>query len=353
MAAGNKPLKKTESIVAPTTLNCMCCNNELSAKEFYDSDSYLHRSVGKIPYCKECLDKFYHDYLDKYEKMEYANPDRKAIERICMMLDLYYSDKIFDSAVKLSKQEKMAETPFISLYFKQVKMYQYRSRNYDTTIQEKYKMAQDRDSAMSIYSDDDAHKSEKVQRGIELFGEGFSDDDYVYLCREYGDWTTRHECNTKAQEQLFKQICHAQLNLLKAERSGADTRDIKDLSQTFQNLLDSANLKPKQNAGDAISDAQTFGTLIDKWENTRPIPEVESDLADVDGLGKYLDIFFKGGLARSLGLDIEYSKQYDEYMSRYTVNKPEYDEYEGGNGVSREIHEAIFGSDPEENNVGE
>lgn len=350
MAAGNKPLKKTESIVAPTTLNCMCCNNELSAKEFYDSDSYLHRSVGKIPYCKECLDKLYRDYLDKYEKLEYANPDRKAIERICMMLDLYYSDKIFDSAVKLSKQEKMAETPFISLYLKQVKMYQYRSKNYDTTIQEKYKAAKDKDSAISIYSDDDTHKSEEVQRGIELFGNGFSDDDYIYLCKEYGDWTTRHECNTKAQEELIKQICHARLNLLKAERSGSDT---KDLMVTFLKAMEAAKLQPKQNSSDVVSDTQTFGTLIDKWENTRPIPEVDADLVDVDGLGKYLDVFFKGGLARSLGLDIEYSKQYDEYMGRYTVNRPEYDEYEGGSDASREIHEAIFGSDPEENNVGE
>ena len=340
MAVGNKPLKKKESIVDPTTLNCMCCNNELSAKEFYDSDSHLHRSVGKIPYCKECLDKLYRDYLDKYKKLEYANPDRKAIERICMILDLYYSDKIFDSAVKQSEKDKMADTPLISLYLKQVKMYQYRTKNYDTTIQEKYKTAKDRDSVMSIYSDDDAHKSEEVQRGIELFGNGFSDDDYIYLCREYGDWTTRHECNTKAQEELFKQICHAQLNLLKAEKAGADTRDIKDLSQTFQNLLDSANLKPKQNAGDAVSDAQTFGTLIDKWENTRPIPEVEADLADVDGLGLFVDVLMRGHLAKTAGISSGYGDRYDEFMRKYSVEREEYLDDEDNNA----IYEALFGS---------
>lgn len=350
MASGNKPLKKKESIVAPATLNCMCCNDEFSAKEFYDSDSDLHRSVGKMPYCKKCLDKFYHGYLDKYKKLGYANPEKKAVERICMVLDLYYSDKIFDSAVKLSGTDKMSNTPFIYLYIKQAKIYQYRTKNYDTTINDKYSAAKDKESVMGLYTDDDGNKSEVIKSSIRLFGNGFEDDEYVWLKEQYDDWTARNECNTKSQETVFKNICLTELQLLKATRAKEDT---KDLAVQLQKWLDAGKLQPKQNAGDVVSDAQTFGTLIDKWETTRPIPEVSEELADVDNIGKYIDVFFKGGLARSLNLDIEYSEAYDEYMQKYTVNKPEYDEDNGGNGIPREIHEAIFGKNLEEDGIGE
>ena len=342
---GKRPLKKIESITTPDTLHCMCCNIELNSKEFYDSDSKLHHSIGKIPYCKECLDKLYQGYLEKYKNTGYANPDRKAIERICMIFDVYYSDKIFDSAVKVS--EKMTDTPFVLLYFKQVKLYQYRTKNYDTTIHEKYKAAKDKESVFSIYNDDDSHKDKEIELGMKLFGSGFSDEDYVYLYEEYSDWTTRHECQTKSQEEMFKQICLTQLQLVKAARTGADT---KDLNATLLKQLDAGKLQPKQNSGDAVSDAQTFGTLIDKWENTRPIPETDEELKDVDGIRKYTDVFFKGGLAKSLGLNIDYSEEYDEYMSSFTVSKPEYDEDECVNGA---LHEAIFGRDIEDSGSGE
>lgn len=343
-----RPLKKTESITTPDTLHCMCCNTELNSKEFYDSDSELHHSIGKIPYCKECLGKLYKGYLEKYKNAGYANPDRKAIERICMIFDVYYNDKIFDSAVKLS--DKMVDTPFVCLYFKQVRLAQYRTKNYDTTILEKYKVAKDKEAVFSIYDNDDSQKNKETELGMKLFGIGFSKEDYVYLYEQYSDWTTRHECQTKSQEEVFKQICLTQLQLVKAARAGSDTKDFKDLNATLLKQLDAGNLQPKQNSGDAVSDAQTFGTLIDKWENTRPIPETDEELKDVDGIRKYTDVFFKGGLAKSLGLNIDYSEEYDEYLSSFTVNKPEYDEDECVNDA---LHEAIFGHDIEDNDSGE
>ena len=111
---GNKPLKKKEGIATPTTLHCLHCNEEFDSNEFYDSDSELHGAIGKIPYCRACLDKFYQSYLKKYETLEYQNPERKAIERLCMILDIYYKDKIFDAAVKDS--ESKPDATLFALY---------------------------------------------------------------------------------------------------------------------------------------------------------------------------------------------------------------------------------------------
>lgn len=332
---GNKPLKKKEGIATPTTLHCLCCNKVYDSSEFYDSDSELHESIGKIPYCKSCLDKFYQNYLKKYDELEYKNPNRKSIERICMILDLYYSDKVFDSAVK--DFEKRTDATFIASYLKQVKLYQYRNKNYDTTIHDKYKAMKDSDSVMSVYTEQDIQQSEDINNAIKLFGSGFTDDDYIFLYDQYIDWTTRHECETKSQEEVFKQICFTQLELLKATRAKQDT---KDLNATFLKQLEAAKLQPKQNKGETTADSQTFGTLIDKWETTRPLPEIDEDLRDVDKIGLYIDVFFRGHLAKMMGLKNGLSNLYTKFMKKYTVEKPEYNDNEDGEA----LFDAIFGS---------
>ena len=332
---GNKPLDKKEGIATPEILHCLRCNGEFDSNEFYDSDSEIYESIGKIPYCRECLDKFYQHYLKNYETLGYKNSERKAIERICMTLDIYYSDKIFDSAVKLS--EVRTEATIFALYLKQAKLYQYRKKNYDTTINDRYKAMKDNDSVMLITEEQVAEKNEDIKAAIKFFGSGFSDDDYIYLYEQYTDWTTRHECETKAQEEIFKQICFTQLELLKAARAKQDT---KDLTATFQKLLDTAKLQPKQNSGDATANTQTFGTLIDKWENTRPLPEIDEDLRDVDKIGLYLDVFFRGHLAKMMGLKNGLSNLYTKFIKKFTVEKPEYNDDEDGEA----LFDAIFGN---------
>ena len=150
---------------------------------------------------------------------------------------------------------------------------------------------------------------------------GFSNEDYKFLKREYDDWTARHECKTKAQEEVFKDICFNRLQNLKALRKGEDT---KDITAAFQKMLDAGKLQPKQNSGDATAENQTLGTLIDKWENERPLPEIDEELRDVDKIGYYIDTFFKGHTCRTLNVKNAFSNLYSSMMKKFTVNKPEY-----------------------------
>ena len=332
---GNKPLKKKECVANPATLHCLSCNKPDDNDEFYSSDSEFHDFFCKIPYCRECINKFYKHYVEAYKTLGYKNPERSAIERICMVFDLYYSDKIFDSAIKLS--EKITEATLIALYLKQVKLYQYRNKNYDTTINEKYQISKNSNTSMSMLSEHEDQDSEDIQTAIKFFGSGFTNDDYLFLHEQYADWTTRHECETKAQEEVFKRICFKQLEILKATRRGDDT---KDLDMMFQKLLETAKLQPKQNSGDTTANNQTFGTLIDKWENTRPLPEIDEDLRDVDKIGLYIDVFFRGHLAKMMGLKNGLSNLYTKFIKKYTVERPEYNDNEDGEA----LFDAIFGN---------
>jgi len=315
-----------------STHECLNCKKECIGSNYYLSDSIFFKELKRIPYCKTCIDEFYNYLLEKYKNEDCPFPERKAIKRICMAFDVYYDDSLFSSAVKQFEEKNNAS--LISYYLRTSRLTQYKDKTYDDTIlhDEKESIS----NGINIFNKniEDRRVDEKT---INFFGTGFSDDDYEFLQKEYEDWTARHECKTKAQEEVFKQICFTQLELLKATRAKQDT---KDLTATFLKQLEAAKLQPKQNSGDTTADNQTFGTLIDKWENTRPIPEVDEELRDVDKIARYVDIFYRGHLAKMMGLKNGLSNLYSKFMKEYTVEKPEYDVEED----SEVLFDAIFGN---------
>ena len=342
-----RPKKDVDS---GSTLKCICCGeikrasdeNKGIENDFYKSHSKIHLGYNSfIPICKDCLENLYNEYLKKYEKeieeseekdaFEEYYAEKKTIKRLCMMNDIYYKDSLFESALNHSNKNTM-----FSAFMKINNLIQHKNKTYDTTIVEDKK---DIDESESVIVCDDAKNLKKVtKKTIKFFGEGLKDEsDYEFLQEQYDDWVARHECKTKAQEEVFKQICFTQLELLKAIRAKQDT---KDLTATFQKLLETAKLQPKQNHSDTTSETQTFGTLIDKWENTRPLPDIDNELKDVDKIGLYVDVFFKGHLSKMMGLKNGFSNLYTKFMKKLTVNKPEYNSDDN----SEVIFDAIFGN---------
>ena len=309
---------------------CFYCGKEYVDTNYYKSQSEFYSNIGKVPYCKQCIEKFYQSYYEKYTNEGCLTPERNAIKRLCAAFDIYYTDSVFNSAMKKIKESNMNITP-MGQYMKTIQLSQYKGKSYDNTLSDEEK--EDFVANISANVIDGRNVDDATVR---FFGTGFTDEDYKFLREQYDDWVTRHECQTKAQEEVFKRICFKQLEILKATRRGEDTKNLDD---TFQKLLDTAKLQPKQNSGDTMSDAQTFGTLIDKWENTRPLPEIDEELKDVDKIGIYLDVFFKGHLAKMMGLKNGFSRLYSKYMKQYTVEKPEYESDED----SEALFDAIFG----------
>ena len=312
-------------------LTCFYCGREYVETNFYKTYSEFYSNMGKVPYCKQCVENLYQKYFEKYTNDGCQSPDRKAVQRLCMILDVYYKDDIFNSAIESAKS-RGTNISAMGAYINMIQLIQYKNKSYENTIYE----TEQENLAMSAI----AGSSDEItvdENTVNFFGRGFADDDYVFLKEQYNDWTARHECNTKAQEEVFKRICFKQLEILKATRRGEDTKNLDD---TFQKLLDTAKLQPKQNAGDTTADNQTFGTLIDKWENERPLPEIDEELKDVDKIGFYIDVFFKGHLAKMMGLKNGLSNLYNKFMKKYTVKKPEYDNDEN----SEALFDAIFGN---------
>ena len=294
---------------------CFYCGKEYVDTNYYKSNSEFYSNIGKIPYCKQCINKLYEFYLNKYTNEGCLTPELKAVKRICMAFDIYFKMDIYNAAMNKRKSQNI-NISALGAYINMVQLAQYKGKSYENTIFEEEKKNFEANML------DNPHSDSKVDEAtIRFFGTGFADEDYIFLKEEYDDWVARHECKTKAQEEVFKRICFKQLEILKATRRGEDT---KNLDVTFQNYLDTAKLQPKQNSGDTTADNQTFGTLIDKWENTRPLPEMDEELKDVDKIGFYLDAFFKGHTCKMLNVKNAFSNLYSSMMKKFTVSKPEY-----------------------------
>lgn len=307
------------------TYKCWCCGNEYTKLQsnFTPTNFPIFKHYGYYPVCRKCTDKFYPEMISFFDDSE-----EKAIEFICMMYGLYFNESPLAASRKISEHRSRIHT-----YSSKVQIKPWIGLSWLDTLKERFAKEND---LIETYDDVKEDKKTKLKT-VKFFGTGFSDDDYQYLQDQYTDWTTRCECKTKAQEEVFKRICFKQLEILKANRLGLNT---KDLDKTFQDYLDTANLKPKQNNLDALSDAQTFGTLLAKWENERPLPEIDAELKDVDKIGLYIDVFFRGHLAKMMGLKNGLSNLYNKFIKKYTVERPEYE----GDEDNEALFDAIFGS---------
>ena len=302
------------------------CNDFHNADAFYTDKKY---SSGLFPICKKCLIGIACDYDKKTN--QYTDNREKAMD-VLKMMDLPYIDSLYQSAVTSSGedvQDKHRKTAW-SQYITLVKsLHQYKGKTWKNS-----EMPAD-------YLDKDAEEinenSRTLKQAKKRFGDGYTNSDLIFLETEYQDWIKRYACENKAQELLFKRICFKELEIDKAQKSGKDT---KELDKTLQDLMGSMALKPNQNNSNALTEAKTFGQLIQKWEDEKPIPEPEGDFKDVDKIGTYLDVFFKGHLSKMMGLKNAFSPIYDRFIKKYTVNKPQYDE----DADSEALFDQIFGS---------
>lgn len=316
-----KLLKLYESVT--TGFYCHNCGTFLPASSFYKSTK---TASGVIPTCRDCILKIGTNFYDtKNPGVETIQSLKKALK----VADVPYVQKIYDTSVSLVNDENSKSTAktIIQQYMALI------------NISKQYAFYGYADSEGLADSDDDREiQASKTLRNEarKIFGDGYSDEDYIFLIKQYKDWTTRHECQTKSQEETFKRICCKQLEIHKASIQGRNT---KDLDRSLQEWLDTGNLKPKQNSMEGLSDAQTLGTLIQKWENERPLPEIDPELKDVDKIGLYIDVFFKGHLCKMLNLKNNLSHLYENFMEKYAAKKPEYNE----DMDSETLFDLIFG----------
>ena len=313
-------LKKIEPENMKGEYQCSCCGKVYSYQKdnFPVSNSVLYASNnGYLTICKNCLDNYYQQLVEFY-----SGNEEHAIEHCCRQFDWYYSNEAVAMTKNISKGRSR-----ILMYPSKMNMIQIKKKGttYLDTLKEKgNEKIMSHDDVLQV-DFDESQSDEEMHDAIEFFGFGYLPGDYQFLWQQYQDWVSRYECQTKAQEELFKNLCITQLAIQKAQRSG-NVKGANDAMKTFQDLLGTANLKPSQNNDSSLADQNTFGTLIKKWETERPISEPAPEWEDVDGMKELIDTYFLGHLSKLVHLKNDNADKYEAEIAKYSVQPPVYEE---------------------------
>jgi hypothetical protein len=130
----------------------------------------------------------------------------------------------------------------------------------------------------------------------DMWGQGYSFEDYQFLEKELSEWKETHKSDTKAEMTLLKEICHKVLEIRKKRLSGdAPATAIKEL----QELMKTASIDPaKSNSAGIGKSMDAFSSFIKKIEETEPASYYKDKglFDDFDNL----DFYFKKYVQRPL-----------------------------------------------------
>lgn len=324
-------------LIEQEVLLCPKCN-EFKSTSKGNSDFYRDErwAIGWFPVCKDCLKLMAEQRTSHREK---SRECKESVQKVLRFMDRAYDDKWYEQCVR-NVTDKNSEA---GIFDENPSAFGAYIRGMSTLPQFSDKKCWDDSEFYETRSiDEDLVEDAKivkatVKEGRKRFGMAYTDEEIMFLENEYKDWISRNECQTKAQEVTFESIARTRLLQDKLLRQGKPT---KDIDKQLQDWLDTGNLKPKQNNMDSLSDAQTFGTLIRKYEEERPLPKIDPEFEDLDKIGLLIDVFFRGHTSKMAGLKNAFSNIYEKVMKKYTVSLPEYDE----DTDSEVIFDKIFGN---------
>ena len=302
---------------------CCMCGHEWSTQKgnfFSGGKSPLWRgNNGYIPFCKKCCESLMENMISFYNGNE-----EHALRYLCHLFDWYYDESA--SAMTLSQAHSGRSR--LNLYPSKMctRWVAKRGSTYLDTVRDDYEASKivknapiDAVDVDGIDAEDDDF--EVTREMVRTWGAGFTKEQYRYLEEEYEDWITKNVCNTKSQEEIYRNIVLAQLDIRTARERGGK---VSEAQKALQDLMNSANVLPKQTADNLIADTQTFGTLLKKYEETDPLPEPDEKWKDVDRIRKYMNTWFRGGLAKALKITgTDNTHLYDEAVAefeKYTVH---------------------------------
>ena len=334
--------RSQEKASAPTVSTqkhyCCRCGTAYSRKKgfFPVSHSPMYRGSGYLPFCVECVDEMYDQYVQE------LGDAKEAMRRMCMKMDLYWSESIYTIVERSAGTNSRVRN-----YIGKTNIVRHIDKTFDDTIKEEtaaggLAMTQSEEPAV----EDDIPTDQAI---IDFWGAGFQHDFYMELERRYDNWTGGEEKAKSlqpAERALYQQICMQEAIISRAAAAGDPTDKAVN---TLNNLLGSMNLKPaqrKENA-DVELDKMPLGVGIQKWEYSRPLPETPKENRDIRGVIKNITTWYLGHACKMVGLKNSYCKAYEDAMEELRVKRPEYDE-EDDDSMLSDIFNGSSGADGEE-----
>lgn len=305
---------------------CSRCGKSYQKHKGFFRVSYAacHRGLGYMPICSECLDSLYNTYLSQ------CNNTKDAVRQICRKLDLYWNETAFAAVEK-----KSTTRTILSMYLQRINSISYAGKCYDDTLANEGTLWSFSDSQACFrergVSGNDSSESGGLadipEEIVAFWGSGYTSEMYLELEQRRSYWMSRLPDGSDIDigtEALIRQICPLELDINRYRASG---RDVDKLVANLDKLIGSAGLRPgqkRQEDADASLTNTPLGVWLYRYENKRPLPEIDEELKDVNGIRKYV-FTWMGHLCKMLGLKNAYSQLYEDEIAKLRVEKPEYD----------------------------
>ena len=293
---------------------------------FSCSHSPLYRgNGGYLPFCNYCVDDLFGHYR------EALGDEKEAIRRVCSKTDIYWNPALYAMVVKSRSTNSRMRS-----YISKTNLIGYIDKTYDDTLDEEAneeakKKAEEAEEeakkkaeeaakekeeeetktslASNVLSDEETPRSvnqrilfedipEPTFETIDFWGAGYTPDVYYDLDRRYKKWTDGKDDELdETSAALYKQICLCEVNIAKNMMAG---KPIEAAQKSMNELLGSLNAKPIQKmqektqdgAANSSFDNLPFGVGIKMCENMRPIPKPDPRFDDVDGIVRYISVWF-------------------------------------------------------------
>lgn len=285
------------------------------------SYGYLYRGTGYLPYCKECVDGMFNAYLTE------CKDTKLAVRQMCRKLDLYWNERLYESVEKQNTPRSI-----MTNYIVKINAPKYANKSYDDTLREESALWLEPSQYANAQPGEDVveHIDEHIdvpEEVIVFWGPGYTPSMYIELEQRRKYWMSKYPEDVELDigtEALIRQICSLELDINR-DRAAGKSAD-KNIN-TLNTLLGSASLKPAQKKMDDYESSLAgtpLGVWLYRYENKRPLPEVDKDLQDVNGVKKYI-FTWMGHLCKMMNIKNGYTKMYEEEVNRLRVERPEYD----------------------------
>lgn len=123
-----------------------CCTQKRESDYIKSRGKIVVSENGFVPICKDCASELYKQYFEMVKDESDSSgiilgenqAEKAAIERMCMLFDIYFSSGMFDAALKsYEKQEDKENTDLWKSYVKIMNLRQNQGKSYDNTIIER------------------------------------------------------------------------------------------------------------------------------------------------------------------------------------------------------------------------
>lgn len=278
---------------------CISCGKKFGTQQgnFLKVSSYIYDGNDHYePICIPCLQKMYQYYINE------LGSEKKAMERICEKIDLYFNEDIWNAITSSASREK-----YITVYSGRVSL-QHKGKAYDDTIKDRERKA--------IEEADLTGRIEPLTvdpTAVKRWGLGYSPEEYVLAENHYHMLEESNPNLDDGQEVFIKDLCTTKVLQVRAFKDNDPDRYEK-YTKLYQTTFKAAKLKVGSDDADVKNDENTtFGAFLDNIE-TFACGELYKDkklFADIDEIKDYFTRFivrpFKNFFTGTNDLDNEFS----------------------------------------------